>query len=213
MLTYKEFLVEARKRAPQIASKRGKVSKPGLKSGKSEAPLDIKMAGMPGSGKSTMAKKLARATGGIATGYDDARETIHGNRSNQGDFPKVHKLTMDRLRNADRTKPRIQDNTNVNKKYTKSTDDALRKEADFRKITTVSPDTDQRASFRRNSRRENPVPKFVMRQHMAPGEREFKRSNEGKEAVRVGRDLSKRFRLNRRSVGSRLGVERKRGKE
>ncbi len=210
MKTFNEFIFEARTRPSQRASKRGTESKPGLKSGKTSAPLDIKMVGMPGSGKSTMAKKLARATGGTATGYDDARETIHGHRSHQGDFPKVHKLTMDRLKGADKSKPRIQDNTNVNRKFEKSTNDALKKEADYRSVTGVSPGTDQRRSFSRNSKREHPVPKFVMRA-MAAGERQTNNTRAGKKAIRTGRDLSKRFRLNRRSASAKLGVDRKRG--
>jgi hypothetical protein len=191
MRTYKEFIAEVRR---------------------TTAPLDIKMVGMPGSGKSTMAKDLAKATRGFATGYDDARETIHGTRANQTEFPKVHKLTMDRLKTADKSKPRIQDNTNVNKKFKSSTDDALHREADFRSVTPVAPNTSQRAAFRRNSKRENPVPRFVMRA-MASGERDFKRTKEGREAVQRGKELSKTYRLNRRSASARLGVQRKRGRD
>ncbi len=200
-----EVIVESSRRS-QVASKQGRTPKPGAKSGKSSAPLDIKMAGMPGSGKSTMAKRLAKKTGGTATGYDDARETIHGNRSNQSKFPEVHKLTMDRLRDANKSKPRIKDNTNVNPKFKQSTDDSLKKDAGFRSITTVSPRTSQRRSFARNAKRDQPVPRFVMKS-MASQEKEFRKSREGKGAVKTGKDLTKRFRLNRRSARARLGVE------
>ena len=38
-------------------------------------------------------------------------------------------------------------------------------------------------------------------------ERNFKKSEEGKEAVKKGKQLTKRYRLNRRSTRARLGVE------
>ncbi len=45
-------------------------------------------------------------------------------------------------------------------------------------------------------------------------ERDFKKSKEGKKAVRTGEQLTKRYRLNRRSTRARLGVENpKRGSE
>jgi predicted kinase len=209
MKTFQEFLDEAAwARIAQLAAKRGKAFlKPGLKSGVSKnLPLDIKMVGMPGSGKSTMAKKLAQKTGGTATGYDDARQTIHGNRANQGKFPEVHALTMKRLKDAPKDKPRIQDNTNVNPKFKQSTDDALKKEAGFRDIASVSPGTSQRRSFARNANRDQPVPNFVMRA-MASGEKQFLNSREGQRAVELGRELTKRYRLNRRSARAKLGVE------
>jgi len=46
---------------------------------------------------------------------------------------------------------------------------------------------------------------------MAAGERQTNNTRAGKEAIRTGRDLSKRFRLNRRSASAKLGVDRKRG--
>jgi predicted kinase len=209
--TYSQFLDESNRKA-QLASKRGNQPKPGLKSGKEEVPKDIKMAGMPGSGKSTMAKKIAKATGGTATGYDDARETIHkgkGGRANQSEFPKVHSLTMNRLKNARKDKPRIQDNTNVNPKFKHSTDDSLKKDAGFRNITTVSPRTSQRRSFARNAKREHPVPRFVMKS-MASQEKQFRKSKEGKQAVQTGKKLTKQLRLNRKSASARLGVQNSR---
>lgn len=214
MKTFTEFLDEAAwSRIAAQAYKSGKAFlKPGLKSGLKSPPLDIKMVGMPGSGKSTMAKKLAQKTGGTATGYDDARQTIHGNRANQGKFPEVHALTMKRLKDAPRDKPRILDNTNVNPKFAQSTDDALRKDAEFKNIQTVSTDTSQRRSFARNANREQPVPDFVMNQ-MASQERQFRNSQQGKDAIKLGRELEKRYRLNRRSTRAKLGVENpKRGK-
>lgn len=208
MKTFQEFLDEAAwSRIAARAYKSGKAFlKPGLRSGIKKPPLDIKMVGMPGSGKSTMAKKLAQKTGGTATGYDDARQTIHGNRANQGKFSEVHALTMKRLRDAPKDKPRIQDNTNVNPKFKTSTDDALKKEAEFRNITTVATDTSQKRSFARNANREQPVPQFVMRS-MASQERQFRNTEEGKFAIELGRELEKRYRLNRRSARAKLGVE------
>jgi hypothetical protein len=49
---------------------------------------------------------------------------------------------------------------------------------------------------------------------MASQEKEFRKSKEGKEAVKTGKDLTKRFRLNRNSARARLGVENpKRGQD
>ena len=214
MKTFQEFLEEgAWARIAARAYKSGRsFLKTGIKSGTKAPPLDIKMVGMPGSGKSTMAKKLAQRTGGTATGYDDARQTIHGNRSNQGKFPEVHALTMKRLKDAPQNKPRIQDNTNVNSKFKKSTDDALKKEAGFRNVTSVATDTSQKRSFSRNANREQPVPNFVMRS-MASQERRFRNTKEGQKAIELGRELSKDYLLNRRSTRARLGVQNpKRGR-
>ena len=119
---------------------------------------------------------------------------------------------MKRLKDAPRDKPRILDNTNVNPKFAQSTDDALRKDAEFKNIQTVSTDTSQRRSFARNANREQPVPDFVMNQ-MASQERQFRNSQQGKDAIKLGRELEKRYRLNRRSTRAKLGVENpKRGK-
>ena len=197
MISFTEFITEAKRRS---------FNKPGPKSGKSSAPPNIRMAGMPGSGKSTMATKLALRTGGTSFGFDDAREKIHGDRSNQSNFPEVKRVTMHTLRNANKEKPRILDNTDVNPKFRPATTQSLEKEADMPNAITVSPDTSQRRSFSRNRKRANPVPKFVMRQHMAPAERAFRKTKEGKQAIKTGRELSKRFRLNRRSARAKLGI-------
>ena len=113
---------------------------------------------------------------------------------------------MHTLRNANKEKPRILDNTDVNPKFRPATTQSLEKEADMPNAITVSPDTSQRRSFSRNRKRANPVPKFVMRQHMAPAERAFRKTKEGKQAIKTGRELSKRFRLNRRSARAKLGI-------
>jgi predicted kinase len=212
MKTFNQFLDEANRKS-QLASKRGKQSKPGLKSGKSELDSDVKMQGIPGSGKSTMAKRLAKATGGTRYGFDDARKDEYGDHTVQGDIHKVKKRTYDTLAKAPKDKPRILDNTNVNSQFKKSTDDELRKDAKFGKTVTVAPDTSNRAAFRRNSKRQKPVPKFVMRRFMKPQGDATRRTKEGKEAIKKGRELTKRYRLNRRSTRARLGVENpKRGK-
>lgn len=212
MKNFSEFITEASRRA-QRASKAGRQSKPGLKSGESELDSDVKMQGIPGSGKSTMAKRLARATGGTRYGFDDARKDEYGDHTVQGDINKVKKRTYDTLAKAPKNKPRILDNTNVNPQFAKSTDDELKKNAKFGKTVTVAPDTSNRAAFRRNSRRENPVPKFVMRQFMKPQGDATRKTKEGKEAIQRGREFTKRYRLNRRSARARIGVENpKRGK-
>ena len=87
-VTFNQFITEARQ--AQLASKRGRVPKPGHRSGKPEVPKNIMMTGAPGSGKSTLAQGIAKKTGGTRYGYDDARRDIHGDHTNQGDFPKVH---------------------------------------------------------------------------------------------------------------------------
>ena len=209
MKTYSEFIAEAAwgRRIAQLASKRGTAFlKSGLKSGLPKPPLDIKMVGMPGSGKSTMARRLADRTGGFRTGYDDARLTIHGTRANQTRFQDVHNLTMDRLRNAPTNTPRIQDNTNVSRAFRQSTDKSLRDQAGFRDITQVSPDTSARRAFARNARRDEPVPQTPMR-IMASQQKQFRDTEEGRRAIELGRELTKRYRLNRRSARARLGIE------
>jgi predicted kinase len=213
MKTYQQFLEEAWNRKSQQASKQGNQPKLGSKSGKSELTSDVKMVGAPGSGKSTMATRLAKSTKGTRYGFDDARKDLYGHRSEQGNIQDVKDKTYDTLAKAPNTGPKIQDNTNVNKRFAKQTDQELKTRAGFGKTVSVAPRTPRRAAFRRNSKRDVPVPQKVMN-IMHNQERDFKRSKEGEEAVRTGRQLTKRYRLNRRSVRARLGVENpKRGKE
>lgn len=155
MKTYQQFLEEAWNRRSQKASKAGNQPKPGLKSGKPELKSDVKMIGIPGSGKSTMAKRLARVTGGTRYGFDDARKDIYGDHTVQGDIGDVKDITYDVLSRAPKDKPRILDNTNVNPKFKKQTDNELRDRAKFRNTIPVAPDTSNRRAFKRNARREN----------------------------------------------------------
>ncbi len=202
--TFKQFIAEARQ--AQLASKRGRVPKSGIRSGKNQTPKNIMMTGAPGSGKSTLAKGIAQKTGGTRYGYDDARRDIHGDHTNQGDFPKVHKRTMDTLRAAPKDKPRIQDNTNVNPRFREKAKTDLKTQADFDEpITSVMPNTSRRAAFRRNrARGENRVPQHIMRamwnQHDA-----FKKTKEGKEAVKQGKKLSKELRIPSKQRRTRRG--------
>lgn len=213
MKTYKQFLTEAWNRKSQKSSKAGNQPKSGLKSGKSELKSDVKMIGIPGSGKSTMAKRLARATGGTRYGFDDARKDLYGDHTTQGNIIDVKKKTYDTLASAPKDKPRVLDNTNVNPRFKKQTDDELKDKAKFGKTIAVAPDTSNRRAFKRNAKREKPVPQFVMRQFMKPGGDVTRRSPEGRQAIRTGRELTKRYRLNRRSTRARLGVQDpKRGK-
>jgi predicted kinase len=213
MKTYSQFIEEAWNRKSQKAAKVGNQPKPGLKSGKSELTSDVKMIGIPGSGKSTMAKRLATATKGTSYGFDDARKDLYGDRSQQGNIDDVKDKTYDTLSKAPRDRPRILDNTNVNKKFKNQTDRELKSKAEFGKTIAVSPDTSNRRSFKRNANREKPVPKFVMRRFMKPGGDETRKTKEGKEAINTGRDLTKRYRLNRKSARARLGITNpKRGK-
>jgi predicted kinase len=212
MKTYQQFILEAWNRKSQQSSKQGNQSKPGSRSGKSDLTSDVKMVGAPGSGKSTMATRLAKSTQGTSSGFDDARKELYGHRSQQGNIQDVKKKTYDTLASAPNTGPKILDNTNVNKRFAKQTDQELKTKAGFGNTVSVAPRTSRRAAFRRNSRRDVPVPTKIMR-FMHNQEKNFKRSEEGKEAVKRGGQLTKRYRLNRRSARARLGVENpKRGK-
>lgn len=192
--TFEEFVYEAREwnRRPQRASK-GRIQDKGSSY---EIPKHIMMTGAPGSGKSTLAKEIARKTGGTRYGYDDARREIHGDHTVQGKFPEVHALTMKKLRDASRDNPRIQDNTNVNKKYRPSALEKLKKEADFEEpITSIMPPTKRRGAFRRNrARGEKQVPRHIMKA-MWNQHDEFRKTKEGKEAIRNARKISKQLRI------------------
>lgn len=208
MKTYQQFLEESWNRKSQRASKRGNQPKPGLKSGKTELTSDVKMIGIPGSGKSTMASRLAKATGGTRYGFDDARRDLYGDHTVQGNIVDVKNKTYDTLARAPKEKPRILDNTNVNKRFKSQTDQELKNQADFGHTISVSPDTSNRRAFNRNSKRKKPVPRFVMRQFMKPQGDQTRRTKEGREAIKKGRELTKRYRLNRRSARARLGIEK-----
>jgi hypothetical protein len=206
MKSFNEFITEARTRPSQRASKGGTAPKTGRKSGKSELDHDVIMRGIPGSGKSTMAKRLAKATGGTSYGFDDARKDIHGHHTVQGPIGPIKDKTYKTLSNANPDKPRILDNTGTNKHFKKSTEKEV-KDIGFKNPKEVSPDTSDRAAFRRNRNRANPVPQFVLRR-MSQQNKE----NPGKkEAIQRGREFAKRYRLNRKSARAKLGVDAKRG--
>jgi hypothetical protein len=206
MKTFNEFITEARTRPSQRASKGGTLPKTGQRSGKSELNHDVIMRGIPGSGKSTMAKRLAKSTGGTSYGFDDARKDIHGHHTVQGPIGPIKDKTYKTLSNANPDKPRILDNTGTNKHFKKSTEKEV-KDIGFKNPKEVSPDTSDRAAFRRNRNRANPVPQFVLRRMS----QQNKENPGGKEAIERGRELTKRYRLNRKSARAKLGVEAKRG--
>ena len=66
----------------------------------------------------------------------------YGDHTVQGDINKVKKRTYNKLAGAPKNKPRILDNTNVNKRFKKSTDDELKKDANL-KIRYQSHQTHQ----------------------------------------------------------------------
>lgn len=54
------------------------------------------MVGLPGSGKSTKAKKISKETGAIITSLDSIREEVAGSRKNWNDNPDIFNNAMSR---------------------------------------------------------------------------------------------------------------------
>lgn len=186
MRTFEEFLFESNRKA-QRASKAGRISKSGPKSKSNFEPEAFVTVGIPGSGKSTIAKHL------ISKGKTDAHEFDQSRRAlNKGPAyfgQDIVKHTYDGAKtSAQNNRNTILSNTSIPKNHRQAAIDQL-KSLGYSKVTPILTPASTKAAMRRNRKRtgttpgSGPVPQFVMNRmnlgmkNMSRSERKELRSN------------------------------------
>lgn len=119
------------------------------------------MVGIPGSGKSTFAKRVAEVINGVVISSDDIREEMFGDASIQGDpkviFAEVEKRVKENLAKG---KHVFLDSTSVKVKNRR---ESVEKYKDYSsELICVVIDTPFEESVKRNASRERVVPEFVL---------------------------------------------------
>jgi predicted kinase len=199
MKLYSQFILEARTRPAQRASKRGVVSKPGEKSRQEQKPTAYVTVGLPGSGKSTIAKHM------VSKGHTDQHEFDKSRRElgmGPADFsPQLASHTFSGARrSAEQGKHTVLSNTSIPKPHRQ---DAVQKlqDAGYSEAKPVLAPGSTKAAMRRNRNRpasgakpgEGRVPQFVMNR-MADGMKQMSRSDR-REARQNYKDLHKKERF------------------
>jgi hypothetical protein len=166
-------------RKSQLASKRGKKSKEGPRSRKDSGPRAIVTVGLPGSGKSTIARHM------VAQGNTDQHE-FDKSRRELGMSPKdfspelaAHTFAGAR-RSAEEGRNTALTNTSIPKLHRQDAVQKLR-DAGYENVDVVLSPGSTKAALRRNRKRsgskpgESEVPQFVMNR-MAQGMESIPRS-------------------------------------
>jgi predicted kinase len=180
MKTYSEFITEANRKA-QRASKAGGVPKEGSRSRETqEKPTAHVTVGLPGSGKSTIAKHMVSKGKTDQHELDKSRQALGKGPAHFG--PDIVKHTYDGAKeSAKRGRNTILSNTSIPKQHRR---DAIRKlnDSGYDSVTPVLAPGSTKAAMRRNRNRkgskpgEGAVPQFVMNR-MARGMKGMSRAD------------------------------------
>ena len=186
MKTYTQFITEANRKA-QRASKSGKTPKEGPRSKGDDKPKAVVTVGLPGSGKSTIAKHM------VSKGKTDQHE-LDKSRQALGKGPAyfgqdIVKHTYDGAKkSAEQGKSTVLSNTSIPRQHRKDAIDKL-KDSGYKDVKAVLAPGSTKAAMRRNRKRtgskpgEGAVPQFVMdrmaqgMKGMSRGERKELRGN------------------------------------
>jgi predicted kinase len=165
MKTFSEFIAEANRRA-QRASKAGRKPKEGEKSTSTEKPTAVVTVGLPGSGKSTIAKHM------VSKGNTDQHE-LDKSRKALGKGPAhfgqdiVHHTYSGAKKSAEQGRSTVLSNTSIPKQHRQDAIDKL-KDSGYKNVKAVLSPGSTKAAMRRNRKRtgtnpgEGAVPQFVM---------------------------------------------------
>lgn len=196
MKTFSEFITEANRKA-QKASKSGKNPKEGPRSKGDDKPSAIVTVGLPGSGKSTIAKHM------VSKGNTDQHE-LDKSRQALGKGPAyfgsdIVKHTYDGAKkSASQGRGTVLSNTSIPKQHRKDAVDKL-KDSGYDRVKAVLSPGSTKAAMRRNRKRtgskpgEGAVPQFVM-DRMAQGMKSMTRKDK-KELRGNYKELHKRERF------------------
>ena len=179
MKTFSEFIAEANRKA-QKASKAGRKPKEGARSDSDDKPSAIVTVGLPGSGKSTIAKHM------VSKGNTDQHE-LDKSRQALGKGPAyfgsdIVKHTYDGAKkSASQGRSTVLSNTSIPKQHRKDAVDKL-KDSGYDRVKAVLSPGSTKAAMRRNRKRtgskpgEGAVPQFVM-DRMAQGMKSMTRKD------------------------------------
>lgn len=177
MKTFSEFITEASRRS-QVASKRGTTPKEGPSSKESHKPEAIVTVGLPGSGKSTIAKHMVSKGNTDQHELDKSRQALGKGPAYFGSDIVQHTYGGAK-RSAEQGRSTVLSNTSIPRQHR---GDAIQKLRDsgYEKVTPVLSPGSTKSAMRRNRKRtgskpgEGAVPQFVMNR-MAQGMKELSR--------------------------------------
>ena len=165
MKTFSEFIAEANRRA-QRASKAGRKPKEGERSRSTEKPSAVVTVGLPGSGKSTIAKHMVSKGNTDQHELDKSRQALGKGPAYFGSDIVQHTYSGAK-KSAAQGKNTVLSNTSIPRQHRQDAIDKL-KDSGYDNVTAVLSPGSTKAAMRRNRKRtgskpgEGAVPQFVM---------------------------------------------------
>lgn len=186
MKTFREFLEESNRRS-QRAHKAGRPPKEGKRSRTTETPSAVVTVGLPGSGKSTIAKHMVSKGNTDQHELDKSRQALGKGPAYFGSDIVRHTYSGAK-KSAEQGRNTVLSNTSIPRQHRQDAVNKLKKSG-YKTVTAVLSPGSTKAAMRRNRRRtgtkpgEGAVPQFVMNrmaqgmQQMSRDERRELRSN------------------------------------
>ena len=181
MKTFQEFIVEANRRA-QRASKAGRKPKEGERSQGNGEPSAVVTVGLPGSGKSTIAKHMVSKGNTDQHELDKSRQALGKGPAYFGSDIVQHTYYGAR-KSAEQGRNTVLSNTSIPRQHRQDAIDKL-KDSGYDNVKAVLSPGSTKAAMRRNRKRtgskpgEGAVPQFVMNR-MAQGMQQMSRDERG----------------------------------
>jgi predicted kinase len=179
MKTFSQFITEANRKA-QKASKAGRMPKEGPKSKEKHSPKAYVTVGLPGSGKSTVAKHMVSKGKTDQHELDKSRQALGKGPAYFG--PDIVKHSYEGAKkSASQGRSTVLSNTSIPKQHRKDAVDKL-KDSGYDSVKAVLSPGSTKAAMRRNRKRtgskpgEGAVPQFVMNR-MAQGMKNMTRKD------------------------------------
>ena len=184
--TFLEFITEANRRS-QRASKAGRKPKEGERSRGDDSPSAVVTVGLPGSGKSTIAKHMVSKGNTDQHELDKSRQALGKGPAYFGSDIVQHTYSGAK-KSAEQGRNTVLSNTSIPRQHRQDAIDKL-KDSGYENVTAVLSPGSTKAAMRRNRKRtgskpgEGAVPQFVMNrmaqgmQQMSRDERRELRSN------------------------------------
>jgi predicted kinase len=182
MKIFSEFIAEANRKA-QRASKSGRTPKEGSRSKGDDKPKGVVTVGLPGSGKSTIAKHMVSKGNTDQHELDKSRQALGKGPAYFGQDIVQHTYSGAK-KSAKQGRSTVLSNTSIPKQHRQDAIDKL-KDAGYENVKAVLSPGSTKAAMRRNRKRtgskpgEGAVPQFVMNR-MAQGMKSMSRAERRK---------------------------------